>query len=84
MQYTGIGHRGGVFHLRGITVQEHIYTKEKAAHVAGNEYQFWTGSPNQAKYTAVTDRVPFHSQFFNDVIVSDSVNMWHVITASSV
>ena len=24
MQYTGIGHRGGVFHLRGITVQNDI------------------------------------------------------------
>ena len=25
MQYTGIGHRGGVFHLRGITVQMYMY-----------------------------------------------------------
>ena len=26
MQYTGIGHRGGVFHLRAIAVQVCIYT----------------------------------------------------------
>ena len=31
MQYTGIGHRGGVFHLRGITVQV-----QRGPHVSSN------------------------------------------------